>query len=258
MWLSERKMNSSPSLSWVVLFSPHSYEWICSHRFSLCDVVFRKENEFLNISVWVVLFSPHSQEWICSHRYSQFNVWLSERKVNSSTSLCELCSSLPIAKNEFVATAIVSSMCGCRKGKWIPHHLCRGLCSSLLIDTSEFVATALVSPMWLLERKVNSSTSPCELCSSLPLAKSEFVATAVVSSMWLSDRKMNSPPFLWTWVVLFSTPFFFPVLVSFSVFMALSTAFHSTKFSRRISAFSLCSSGLISAFLTLSPLYIYL
>ena len=87
MWLSERKMNSSPSLSWVVLFSPHSYEWICSHRFSLCDVVFRKENEFLNISVWVVLFSPHSQEWICSHRYSQFDVWLSERKVNSSPSL---------------------------------------------------------------------------------------------------------------------------------------------------------------------------
>ena len=46
------------------------------------------------------------------------------------------------------------------------------------------------------------------------------------------------------------TPFY-SVLVSVSVFMALSTVFHSIKFSRELSAFSLCCFGLVSALLVL-------
>ena len=61
-----------------------------------------------------------------------------------------------------------------------------------------------------------------------------------------------------------SLPTFFSVPVSVSVFMALSTviygfnciSFH--KFSRQLSAFSLCSSGLISTLLVLSTIYIFL
>ena len=51
---------------------------------------------------------------------------------------------------------------------------------------------------------------------------------------------------------------FILVLVSISV-MALSTVFHSScKFSRHLSAFSLCSSGLISALLVLSAVYLFM
>ena len=53
-----------------------------------------------------------------------------------------------------------------------------------------------------------------------------------------------------------STPFH-SVLVSVSVFMALSTVFHSIKFSSQLSVFSLCSSGLVSALLVLSTLYLF-
>ena len=53
------------------------------------------------------------------------------------------------------------------------------------------------------------------------------------------------------------TPFY-SVLVSVSVFMALSNVFHSKTFSRHLSAFSLCSSGLISALLVLSTIYLFL
>ena len=53
------------------------------------------------------------------------------------------------------------------------------------------------------------------------------------------------------------TPFH-SVLVSVSVFMALSTVFYFHKFSRQLYAFSLCSSGLISASLVLSTVYLYL
>ena len=49
----------------------------------------------------------------------------------------------------------------------------------------------------------------------------------------------------------------YSVLVSISASIALSTVFHSIKFSRQPSAFSLCSSGLISALLVLSTIYIY-
>ena len=49
---------------------------------------------------------------------------------------------------------------------------------------------------------------------------------------------------------------FHSVLESISVVMALSAVFHSIdKFSRQLSAFSLCSSGLISALLVLSTTY---
>ena len=47
------------------------------------------------------------------------------------------------------------------------------------------------------------------------------------------------------------TPFY-SALASVSVFRALSTVFHSIKFPRQLSVFSLCSSGLISALLVLS------
>ena len=50
---------------------------------------------------------------------------------------------------------------------------------------------------------------------------------------------------------------FFPsVLVSVSVFTALSTAFN--KFSQQLSAFSLCSSGLTFALLVLLTLYLFI
>ena len=51
---------------------------------------------------------------------------------------------------------------------------------------------------------------------------------------------------------------FYSVSVSISVFMALSTAFLFHKFSRQLSAFSLCSSGLISALLVLSTRYLFM
>ena len=51
------------------------------------------------------------------------------------------------------------------------------------------------------------------------------------------------------------TPFY-SVLVSVSVFMALSTVFHSIN-SPDNSAFSLCSSGLIFALLVLSTVYLF-
>ena len=52
------------------------------------------------------------------------------------------------------------------------------------------------------------------------------------------------------------TPFY-SVLASLSVFMALSTVFHSLN-SPNNSAFSLCSSGLISALLVLSTIYLFM
>ena len=52
------------------------------------------------------------------------------------------------------------------------------------------------------------------------------------------------------------TPFY-SVLVPVSVFIALSTVFHSIN-SPENSAFSLCSSGLISALLVLSTIFISL
>ena len=52
------------------------------------------------------------------------------------------------------------------------------------------------------------------------------------------------------------TPFY-SVLVSVSDLMALSTVFHSINFPRQLSAFSLCSSGLISAILVLSTIYLF-
>ena len=52
--------------------------------------------------------------------------------------------------------------------------------------------------------------------------------------------------------------FFHSVLVSVSVFMALSTVLHFHKFSRQLSAFSLCSFGLISALLVLSTKYLFM
>ena len=51
------------------------------------------------------------------------------------------------------------------------------------------------------------------------------------------------------------TPFY-SVLVSVSVITALSDVFHFLNFSRQFSAFSLCSSGLISALLVLSTIYL--
>ena len=51
---------------------------------------------------------------------------------------------------------------------------------------------------------------------------------------------------------------FYSVFVSISVCMALSTVFHSIKSPRQLSAFSLCSSGLISALLVLSTVFISL
>ena len=53
------------------------------------------------------------------------------------------------------------------------------------------------------------------------------------------------------------TPFY-SVLVSISVFMALSTVFHSISSSDNFFAFSLCSSGLISALLALSTIYLFM
>ena len=50
---------------------------------------------------------------------------------------------------------------------------------------------------------------------------------------------------------------FYSVLVSISVFMALTTVFHSIK-SPDNSLFSDCSSGLISALLVLSTLYLFM
>ena len=47
---------------------------------------------------------------------------------------------------------------------------------------------------------------------------------------------------------------FYSVLVSIYVFMAFSNCISSHKFSRQLSAFSLCSSGLISALLVLSTI----
>ena len=47
---------------------------------------------------------------------------------------------------------------------------------------------------------------------------------------------------------------FYSVLVSISVFMALSTVFHFIEFSRQLSVFSLGSSGLLSALLVLSTI----
>ena len=52
------------------------------------------------------------------------------------------------------------------------------------------------------------------------------------------------------------TPFH-SVLVSVTVFMALSTVFHSIIFSRQLSVLSL-SSGLISILLILSTIYLYM
>ena len=49
---------------------------------------------------------------------------------------------------------------------------------------------------------------------------------------------------------------FYSVPVSISVFLALSTVFHSIK-SPDNSVFSLCSSGLISALLVLSTTYLF-
>ena len=51
------------------------------------------------------------------------------------------------------------------------------------------------------------------------------------------------------------TPFYF-VLVSVSVFMTLLNCISFHKLSRQLSAFSLCSSGLISALLVLSTTYL--
>ena len=51
---------------------------------------------------------------------------------------------------------------------------------------------------------------------------------------------------------------FYSVLVSVSVFMALSTVFHSVNFPDNSLAFSLCSSGLISALLVLSTVYLFM
>ena len=52
------------------------------------------------------------------------------------------------------------------------------------------------------------------------------------------------------------TPFS-SVLVSVSVFMALSTVFHSLNSPDNSFAFSLCSSGLISGILVLSTIYLF-
>ena len=49
---------------------------------------------------------------------------------------------------------------------------------------------------------------------------------------------------------------FYSVLLSVSVFMAVSTVLHSMNSSDKLSAFSLCSPGLISAFLVLSTIYL--
>ena len=51
---------------------------------------------------------------------------------------------------------------------------------------------------------------------------------------------------------------FYSVLVSVSVSMALSTVFHFIKFPRQFSAFSLCSSGLISALLVFSTIHLFM
>ena len=48
------------------------------------------------------------------------------------------------------------------------------------------------------------------------------------------------------------------VFVSASVFMALSTVFYSINSSQKLSAFLLCSSGLISALLVLSTTYFFM
>ena len=53
------------------------------------------------------------------------------------------------------------------------------------------------------------------------------------------------------------TPFY-SVLVSVSVFMALSTVFHAINSPRQLSAFSLRSSGLIFALLVLSTIYLFM
>ena len=48
------------------------------------------------------------------------------------------------------------------------------------------------------------------------------------------------------------------VFVSIAVSMALSTVFHPINFPDKMSAFSLCSSGLISALLALSTVYLFM
>ena len=55
----------------------------------------------------------------------------------------------------------------------------------------------------------------------------------------------------------FSFFFLYSTLVSVSVFMALSTCISFRKFSQQLSAFSLCFSGLISALLVLSTMYLF-
>ena len=52
--------------------------------------------------------------------------------------------------------------------------------------------------------------------------------------------------------------FIYSVLVSVSVFMALSTLISLHKFSRQLFAFSLCSSGFNSAILVLSIIYLFM
>ena len=53
------------------------------------------------------------------------------------------------------------------------------------------------------------------------------------------------------------TPFY-SVLVSISLFMALSTVFHSINSPRQLSTFSLCFSGLVSALLVLSTICLFM
>ena len=48
------------------------------------------------------------------------------------------------------------------------------------------------------------------------------------------------------------------LLVSVSMFMALSTGIQFHKFSRQLSVFSLCSSGLAPALLVLSTIYLFM
>ena len=67
----------------------------------------------------------------------------------------------------------------------------------------------------------------------------------VVGMLWFMSKTFVNQPGL-------PTPFY-SVLVSVSVFKALSTVFHSINFPNN-SAFLLCSSGLISALLVLSAI----
>ena len=79
------------------------------------------------------------------------------------------------------------------------------------------------------------------------------VVPGKITSMWWERYGLCQPSL--------PTPFY-SVLVSISVFMALSTVFHSITFSRQLAAFSLCSSGLFffffSAFLVLSVIYLFM